>query len=118
MKAANSRLSEEQARHLTLHAAFQNEDGTWSWKYDPYVRVISPIWTPPADILPIWSRIDCPVLLVRGTESWASDPVADGKAACFRDVRVEVLENAGHWVHHDRLDDVVDMAGSFFSQLA
>jgi len=115
MKAANGRLSDEQARHLTLHAACQNEDGSWSWKYDPYVRVISPVWMPPAELMPIWSRIDCPVLLLRGTESWASDPLADGRAAAFRDVRVEALERAGHWVHHDRLEDVVAMAGDFFS---
>ncbi|MFA5119975.1 alpha/beta fold hydrolase [Zavarzinia sp.] len=114
MKAANTRLSDEQARHLTVHAAAQNEDGSYSWKYDPYVRVISPVWNSPEELGRIWSRIDCPVLLLRGTESWASDPVADGKTAWFDQVQVETFENAGHWVHHDRLDDVVALARRFF----
>lgn len=116
MKAANARLSDEQARHLTIHAAAQNEDGSYSWKYDPYVRVVSPTWHSPEELGAIWSRITCPVLLVRGTESWASDPLADGKIGYFRDARVVALEKAGHWVHHDRLDDVIGLAETFYSQ--
>ncbi|MCF4166841.1 alpha/beta hydrolase [Zavarzinia compransoris] len=116
MKAANTRLTDEQAHHLALHAACQNEDGTWSWKYDPYVRVISPTWVPPEELGAIWSRITCPVQLLRGTESWAGDPVADGKIGFFQDARVEAFEQAGHWVHHDRLDDTVALARAFFAQ--
>ena len=41
MRDENPHLSEEQARHLTLHGANQNEDGTYSWKFDNYVRVFS-----------------------------------------------------------------------------
>ena len=28
----------QQARHLTVHGVNQNEDGTYSWKFDNYVR--------------------------------------------------------------------------------
>ena len=52
----------------------------------------------------LWGRIECPVLLLRGASSWASDPVADGRAAAFRDARLVNVEGAGHWVHHERLD--------------
>jgi pimeloyl-ACP methyl ester carboxylesterase len=44
------------------------------------------------------------VLLVRGTESWASDPEKDGRATAFKDYRLVNIERAGHWVHHDQLD--------------
>ena len=40
---------------------------------------------------------------MRGTESWASDPSIDGRAAAFQNARVVNIENAGHWVHHDQL---------------
>ena len=50
-------------------------------------------------------RISCPTLLVRGTESWASDPERDGRAAVFPNARVVTVEGAGHWVHHDRSDE-------------
>ena len=38
MQEANPHLSPEQARHLTVHGANQNEDGTYSWKFDNYVH--------------------------------------------------------------------------------
>ena len=34
MQEANQHLSPEQARHLTQHGVNQNEDGTYSWKFD------------------------------------------------------------------------------------
>ena len=38
MQEENKHLSPEQARHLTQHGVNQNEDGTYSWKFDNYVR--------------------------------------------------------------------------------
>ena len=42
MQEANRYLSPEQARHLTQHGVNQNEDGTYSWKFDNYVRAERP----------------------------------------------------------------------------
>src|SRR5690242_3604075 len=42
MQEENPRLTAEQARHLTVHGANQNEDGTYSWKFDNYVRAWPP----------------------------------------------------------------------------
>ncbi|HUF94053.1 MAG TPA: alpha/beta hydrolase, partial [Candidatus Limnocylindria bacterium] len=42
MQGENPHLSAEQARHLTVHGANQNEDGTYSWKFDNYVRAWPP----------------------------------------------------------------------------
>jgi pimeloyl-ACP methyl ester carboxylesterase len=42
MQEENPHLSAEQARHLTQHGVNQNEDGTYSWKFDNYVRVWPP----------------------------------------------------------------------------
>ena len=39
MRAENGYLTEEQARHLTVHGANRNEDGTWSWKFDNHLNV-------------------------------------------------------------------------------
>ena len=102
MQTENPHLSEDQARHLTIHGSNQNEDGTYSWKFDNYVRAFPPIGLPFEEQYKLYARINCPTLLVRGTESWASDPSKDGRADHFQDVRVENVEDAGHWVHHDR----------------
>ncbi len=50
------------------------------------------------------SAITCPVLLLRGTESWASDPEKDGRATAFRDYASSTSTRRGHWVHHDQLE--------------
>ena len=59
-----------------------------------------------------------PVMLVRGAESWASDPAADGRAARFPNARVETIENAGHWVHHDQLDEFCGRVDNFLEEPA
>jgi pimeloyl-ACP methyl ester carboxylesterase len=61
----------------------------------------------------LWRRISCPTLLVYGKESWASDPIKDGRARHFRNARVVAVEGAGHWVHHDRLDAFLDILKEF-----
>jgi pimeloyl-ACP methyl ester carboxylesterase len=104
MQEANRHLSPEQARHLTQHGVNQNEDGTYSWKFDNYVRVWPPYDLTQAELEELWVRIACPTLLVYGKESWASNPAEDGRAAHFRNARVVLFEKAGHWVHHDQLD--------------
>ena len=66
MQTENPHLSEEQARHLTIHGSNQNEDGTFSWKFDNYVRAFPPTGIPFEDQWTMFSRITCPTLLVRG----------------------------------------------------
>ena len=104
MEEENPHLTPEMARHLTVHGSKQNEDGTYTWKFDNYVRMHSPYEFNIEDARDIWNQIRCPVLLVRGTESWAGDPEEDGRASAFHDYRSVTIENAGHWVHHDQLD--------------
>src|SRR5262249_56100901 len=42
MQDENPHLTAEQARHLTVQGVNQNEDGTYSWKFDNYVRARPP----------------------------------------------------------------------------
>ena len=104
MQEANRRLSPQQARHLTEHGVNQNEDGTYSWKFDNYVRAMRSQDMTQAEVEQLWSRITCPTLLVYGNESWASNPEKDGRIRHFHNARVVAFSGAGHWVHHDRLD--------------
>jgi len=104
MQDENEFLSPEQARHLTVHGVARNEDGTFSWKFDPYVRSFAPVRFRGDDVRSLWERITCPTLLVRGEESWASDPIKDGRITPFQNARLLNVPQAGHWVHHDQLD--------------
>ena len=116
MQAENPHLSEAQARHLTIHGSNQNEDGTYSWKFDNYVRTFPAVGVPFDEQYSLYGRISCPTLLVRGTESWASDPATDGRAGHFQNARVVNIDNAGHWVHHDQLDVFLGHVREFLAE--
>ncbi|HMJ99276.1 MAG TPA: alpha/beta hydrolase, partial [Reyranella sp.] len=103
----------EQARHLTQQGVNQNEDGTYSWKFDNYVRTSPPYDMSYKDIELLWTQITCPTLLIYGKESWASNPADDGRLKHFKNADVVSFDNAGHWVHHDRLQAFVDTVGEF-----
>ena len=115
MAEENPHLSPEQARHLTIYGALQNEDGTYSWKFDNHSR-----WglggLSHADQHYLWSQITCPVLLMRGEESWASDPEADGRIKHFQNARLVNFEGAGHWVHHDQLEAFMAEVEGFLAE--
>jgi len=115
MQAENPHLTAEQARHLTIHGANQNEDGSYSWKFDNYVRLWPPYGLGGREITAIWSQITCPTLLIRGTESWASDPVADGRAKHFADPSYANIDGAGHWAHHDRFGEFMTIVRNFLA---
>ena len=115
MRDANPHLTPEQARHLTIHGSYRDEDGTYLWKFDNYVRAASPYLFNMREARDIWSRIQCPALLVRGTESWASDPEKDGRATAFHNYTAINIEKAGHWVHHDQLEEFLKVVSAFLA---
>jgi len=116
MLEENSFLSEEQARHLTIHGVARNEDGSYSWKFDNYTRAFGPVRFTDEEQLEMRSRVGCPLLLVNGTESWASNPERDERAAAFPSARVVAIEGAGHWAHHDRFDEFMRVVRGFFAE--
>ncbi|WEK42408.1 MAG: alpha/beta hydrolase [Candidatus Sphingomonas colombiensis] len=104
MLSENRHLSEEQARHLTVHGVNRNEDGTFSWKFDNYLRSSPPLDVSDEELHALWGRIECPTLLAYGNDSWASNPAKDGRAAYFKSARIIAYDHAGHWLHHDQFN--------------
>ncbi len=109
----NSYLTPEQARHLTIHGVNRNEDGSFSWKFDPHLNVWPVEDVGDEFIHQTWNAITAPTLLLYGKESWASSPLADGRLAHFRNARVIEFEKAGHWLHHDQFDRFMDTLRDF-----
>jgi pimeloyl-ACP methyl ester carboxylesterase len=93
----------------------QNEDGTYSWKFDDLTPVLAPNEITPTDMSLIWQSITCPTLLVAGSESWAPNP-----NACliqhFRTAEVATFEGAGHWVHLEQPDRFAAVAEKFLGR--
>jgi pimeloyl-ACP methyl ester carboxylesterase len=113
MQDANKHLSADQARHLTMHGVNRNEDGTWSWKFDNYVRAFTPFGIDEAETRSFWERITCPTLLIRGGDSWAKDPYELGIPDHFKNAEFVTIEGAGHWVHHDKLGEFLTLVRDF-----
>ena len=131
MQAAHPDFTPAQAAHIVRHGIRKNagaKDGgttdghttdgstTWSFKFDPGLGVFPPVDLTVSDIEALWANVACPVLLVYGRQSWASNPAEDGRARHFRDARVVLVENAGHWVHHNRTDFFVRTVAEFLEQ--
>ncbi|CCA93017.1 alpha/beta fold hydrolase [Novosphingobium sp. PP1Y] len=104
MKSENSFLTVEQARHLTIHGASRNEDGTWSWKFDNYLNVWPVVDLPGEHVIALWEAITCPILMLWGKDSFASSPALDGRMDHFPSARLIEYDDAGHWLHHDQFD--------------
>lgn len=116
MMEANPHLSPEMARHLTVHGTRRNEDGTYSWKFDNYVRIRSPYEFNLREAQEIWAQIRAPVLLIKGAESWAPDPEREGRATVIPHRRTVIIPGAGHWVHHDQLDRFLAVVQEFLAE--
>ena len=113
MQAENKHLSESQARHLTAHGSNQNEDGSYSWKFDNQTHVMAPFDLTLDQTQTLWARITAPLLLISGSESQFGQHQKEDITRYFPDARSLVFENAGHWVQHDQLDRFVSEARLF-----
>ena len=88
-------LDEPEWRHLTLHSVRQEPDGSWRLRYDPAIG--DPLRTgeiADVDLWPVWERVRCPVLVLRGERSDLLLPETAAEMARRRP-RARVVEIAG-----------------------
>jgi pimeloyl-ACP methyl ester carboxylesterase len=116
MRGANEHLSDEQAHHLTVHGSNQNEDGTYSWKYDNYTHAFPAYRIPDQETIAIWEEVSCPTLIINATEGFDHRIGQHGTLRHFRHGTLVDIADAGHWVHHDQLEEVVVATGNFLAQ--
>lgn len=115
MQQVNPNFSLELAKHLTIHGLKMDINKHYLWKFDPKLRAYHPFDMNAQDTRQLWRNITCPVLLVRGENSWASNPAEDGRANYFSNVQVVNVPNAAHWVHHDQYDLFMNAVNNFFN---
>ena len=113
MKEANPRLSDEVARHLTLHGTNWDSDGSLLWKFDNFARALPPYGHHMQDAIELFGQITCPALLFWGLQSFLPLPESDPRFLAIRNRRLVKVPNAGHWVHHDQLELFLRETGAF-----
>lgn len=115
MVEANRHLSPEFAHELTIHGIRQLDDGSYTWKFDNYTHAGSPYEFNMEDARDLWNQIRCPILLIWGEESWGGRGM-ELDLSPFHNIRVEKVEGAGHWVHHDRFDTFMELVNGFLDR--
>ena len=118
MLARNTRLPPELAQHLAAFGVRRNKDDTYSWKFDPYQRAMAPHRLSPEDHVSLWSRIICPTLLLHAEESFLASPETAGVARYFQHAQIETISGAGHWLHHEKPDEVLGSIRRFLGLTA
>lgn len=115
MRQLNPRLSVDQSMHLARHGTKRDAGGRLVWKFDRYQPARAPYRLSPQDHTALWARITCPTLLVRGDESFLPDPETNGSLQYFQNAQARRIAGAGHWLQHDKPDEVLDMLREFLS---
>ncbi len=113
MHQANAHLSPLQARHLTIHGTHQNEDGTYSWKFDNYTHAYPAYRIPAQEMIEIWRGVSCPTLCLNAAQGFSHRIGQNGTLEHFPDARLADVADAGHWLHHDQLEAVVAEVAAF-----
>jgi pimeloyl-ACP methyl ester carboxylesterase len=90
-------LDDAQWGHLTRTNVREDADGRWRIAYDPGIAVPLRSAPAPADLWPLWDRIACPVLVLRGERSdLLSRETARAMAERGPRARVVEIEGVGH----------------------
>src|SRR5690606_8399452 len=109
-------LSRELAEYVCQRGLRPNENGQLRWKYDHQVRGFGPAEVASVEPSDLWQAIRCPVLLMYGTESWASSPQQDGRIRHFADARLVMVEQAGHNLHHHQPEVFMEHLRAFLAE--
>jgi esterase len=105
MRANAPLYTDAMLRHRAQHAVRALPGGGFTWKYDRALReaIRQGRMRVPADLWPQWRAIQCPTLLVRGSESdILTDEIAKRMTDALPHARPAVVEAAGHTVPGDQ----------------
>ena len=117
MRESNPDLSRDHAEHLTIHASYRNEDGSYAWKFDPYTYGWPPAGLSFAETILIWEQIQCPTLLLNATRGLEHRTGQDDTLQYFENAQLVEVGDAGHWLHHDQFDLFIEKLQQFLADV-
>ncbi|HZU73806.1 MAG TPA: alpha/beta hydrolase [Acidimicrobiales bacterium] len=119
-RRVNTRLPEDWVRHLVRHGARQVEGG-FAWKTDPMFNVGLPDDFGPEYLEAENSMISCPLLVLTGSEpdTWSelTPEQVERRLAPLRTARHRVVAEAGHYVHIEQPESVLDAIAGFVAEV-
>lgn len=111
LQKTNPRLPDARAAFLAEHWSAQNEAGEWDILGDPQHKRVNPILYQVEEVMACWRRITASVLWVEADDTnmwqWMGPKEEarieiDRRLRCIKDVRCEMMQDAGHMLHHDQ----------------
>jgi pimeloyl-ACP methyl ester carboxylesterase len=119
-REVNPRLPIEWIEHLVRHGARPTDDG-WVWKADPTFSVGFPGGFSLGHLLAEHALVQAPMLALTGAEvdTWSDlqpDALAE-RLSHIPDVRHEVVAGAGHYVHIEQPEVVLDAIARFMKEI-
>ncbi len=124
LQKTNPRLPDQRAAFLAGHWARPNDAGRWEILGDPVHKNHGPLQYRLDEVLACWRRIEAPVLWVEAddTDAWRwLGPKEEARAeierrlACLREVRCEMVTDAGHMLHHDQPQRLAALVEDFLA---
>ncbi len=117
----NPRLNRTKALFLARHWASEDESGRYRLLADPAHKMRGPSLYRLDEVMAIWARVEAPVLHVEAANSptlasiAGDQPLPEFKQRfnAFRHWREEIIDNAGHMVHHDQPEQIAALIESF-----
>lgn len=107
MMEDNPRLKPDLAYHLAHHGTNRANDGSYSWKFDRHMRVITPTDLRREEVHILWEQITCPVLFIYNSDTWSAFAEYSDDLRFFRNHELRLYDDSGHWVHHDHQADII-----------
>jgi pimeloyl-ACP methyl ester carboxylesterase len=117
----NPRLARTRATFLAQHWSTPTDDGRYRLLADPAHKLRGPLLYRVDEVMAVWSKVRAKVLHVEAAHSptlasIAGDvPLAEFKArfSAFPDWREEIVEGAGHMLHHDQPERIAALIAEF-----
>ena len=105
-------LTDAFARKLAEHGTTEDERGL-RWSFDPLHMVRGPYPFRESSYLKVLESIECPTLVVWGTNSWYPDEIRTLRAMTIRNVQVATLKG-GHMLPYDAPEALGRLATEHF----
>ena len=110
------KLSRDRIEALIHGLVRQTEDGFYKWKNDPNLKTSSPIPFPPELSRKLWSEITSPVLIFFGKQTHIRPKNLEEILSHFKNVELHEVEHAGHNMHHDKPEVLIEVMDEFFKK--
>lgn len=121
--AANPRLLPERAEFLAMEMGRPSADGQVELACDPWHKIPAPYPYRIEDVMDCWRRVAAPVLQVVAEQGYVRQRFGDVDApefrrrtACFRQLKVETVVDAGHNLQHDQPEAVARLLEDFLER--